>query len=67
MRNKVIIKMPIGATEIQCEIAEYVWGCQKQCSKLLSKLLTSYYDYPIKVTVETDKEELKAWRDYDAK
>lgn len=66
MANKIIIKMPIDKAELQCEIDEDVWGCQKSCSDVLSKILTSYYQYPILVTVETDKDEIKQWKYYDS-
>ena len=64
--SKIVIKMPIGEAELQCEISEDVWGCQYSCGDVLSKLLTSYYQYPILVTVATDKDEIKQWRYYDS-
>lgn len=60
--DKIIIKMPLyEQAMLQCEIDADVWGSQKDCSKLLSQLLSAYYEYPIKVTVETDIEEIEDW------
>ena len=64
MRN-VIIKLPIGRSgELQCEITEETFGHQKSCGELLSRLLTAYYEYPIKVTVETDTDVLDGFEAY---
>jgi len=64
MRN-VIIKMPIGNSgELHCEITEETFGHQKSCGEILTKLVTAYYDYPIKVTVETDTELIDALTEY---
>ncbi len=64
MRN-VIIKLPVGRSgELQCEITEETFGHQRSCSEILTKLLTAYYEYPIKVTVETDEELIDALTDY---
>lgn len=64
MRN-VIIKLPIGSSgELQCEITEETFGHQRSCGELLSRLLTAYYEYPIKVTVETDLDILDEFEAY---
>ena len=64
MRN-VIIKLPIGSSgELQCEITEETFGHQRSCGELLSRLLTAYYEYPIKVTVETDLDILDEFAAY---
>jgi hypothetical protein len=63
--DKIVIKMPLyKQAMLQCEIEQAVWGSQAACGELLSKLLTSYYEYPILVTVQTNTDEIQSWNNY---
>lgn len=56
MSEKIVIKMPVAASSavITAEIEPDYFGYQDNASEVLSTLVTAFYGYPIKVTVETD-------------
>lgn len=56
MTEKIVVKMPVAASSavITAEIEPDYFGIQDNASEVLSTLVSAFYGYPIRVTVETD-------------